>query len=79
LRVKVKLFGGLEKILNNVSVGETLEVELPDGNTVKDLLERIGIPEKESHTLLVNGLHAELDTVLQPSDRVSIFPPVGGG
>lgn len=77
--VKVRVFGGLEKLLKNISFGETFEVELLEGSTVRDLLKQVGIPEKKAHTILVNGLHAGLDTVLQPSDRIAVSPPVGGG
>ncbi len=47
--------------------------------TIADLLHRFGIPPAEVTSALVNGRHKELDYRLQDKDRVSLFPPVGGG
>ncbi len=54
-------------------------MEIADGFTPRMLLEKLNIPEKEVFTVLINGLHKDLDDVLCDGDRVSLFPPVGGG
>jgi molybdopterin converting factor small subunit len=46
---------------------------------VAGLIDSLGIPRSQVFTVLVNGRHAAMDAVLQPGDRVSLFPPVGGG
>lgn len=52
---------------------------LKDGETVRALAERLGIPVDEIKIVFVNGQAAELDRVLADGDRVGLFPPVGGG
>lgn len=59
-----------------------LSVELPDGATIRDALEKSGIllrcPDID---LTINkvgvwGKAAELDTVLEPESRVEIYRPI---
>jgi len=88
LKVSVRIFGDLRKIL-----GHRLEVTLPAGSTVSDLLEwldsgerSVGLPEKFKSSavyILLDGLNVELldgvDTALRDGAVVSILPPAGGG
>ncbi len=59
--------------------GEPLGVELEHGSTIKDLLEKMGIPQDQVFNILVDGRHQTFDNVLNEGERVSLFPPVGGG
>jgi len=79
LRLEVRVFGGLEKHIPGARFGQSIEVECPEGTTVAGLVDSLGIPRSQVFTVLVNGCHAAMDAVLQPGDRVSLFPPVGGG
>lgn len=49
------------------------------GETVLELVDRLGIPREEIKIVFVNGVTVELDKPLADGDRVGIFPPVGGG
>ncbi len=53
-------------------------LEVVDGATVGDVIERLGIPEGP-RVVFVNGRHADDDRVLAEGDRLAIFPPVAGG
>nr|WP_245574345.1 MoaD/ThiS family protein [Desulfovirgula thermocuniculi] len=79
LRLEVRVFSGLEKYIPGARFGQAIEVERPEGTTLADLVDSLGIPRDQVFAALVNGRHAPLDRVLQPGDRVSLFPPVGGG
>lgn len=79
MRVELRVFSGLEKFLPHKRFGEPLGVELPGGATLRDLLQQTGIPEDQVFTILVDGRHQSLDYVLNEGERVSLFPPVGGG
>jgi sulfur carrier protein ThiS len=54
-------------------------VEIPEGMTVKGLLENMGVPFEAVKVIFINGLHASGDEVLRDNDRVGVFPPVAGG
>ena len=49
------------------------------GETVAQLLARLGIPEGGAALIFVNNAHVKPDTVLKGGDTVGFFPPIGGG
>ena len=51
---------------------------LPDGSTIRNLLSKEAIPEKDVKLIFVNGQQAALDTVLHDGDQVGLGPAVGG-
>jgi molybdopterin converting factor small subunit len=51
---------------------------LPDGSTIRNLLSKEAIPEKDVKLIFVNGKQAALDTVLHDGDQVGLAPAVGG-
>jgi sulfur-carrier protein len=55
------------------------QVDALPGTTVLDLAQQTGIPDMEVKLIMVNGVAAKWDTVLQGDERVALFPPVGGG
>jgi len=79
MQVELRVFSGLEKFMPHKRFGEPLGIELDQGGTVRDLLEKTGIPEEQVFTVLVDGRHQPLGYVLHEGARVSLFPPVGGG
>jgi hypothetical protein len=49
------------------------------GNTVRELLASLKIPEFEVNIVFVDGIKGTLDSVLSGGERVGLFPPLGGG
>ncbi|RMF91947.1 MAG: MoaD/ThiS family protein [Candidatus Schekmanbacteria bacterium] len=77
--IEVRVYATLQKYVpkQDLKTGNKMSI---DGNTtIKSLLDNLGIPVEETKIIIVNGVHAELDTVLKDGDRVAIFPPVAGG
>jgi sulfur carrier protein ThiS len=57
-----------------------LEVELPPGATLEDLLKREGIVvDDENFLLVVNNRNVERDQVLKDGDDVDLIPAISGG
>ncbi|OIP91603.1 MAG: hypothetical protein AUK55_10840 [Syntrophobacteraceae bacterium CG2_30_61_12] len=54
-------------------------LEVPRGTSVRQLIQRLGLPEDEVKLVMVNGIVTKLDAVLEGDERVALFPPVGGG
>ena len=79
LQVEVRVFGGLEKFLSGVKFAQPFKVEISENATVGMLLKELEVPPEYIHAVLVNGRHADLEDRLFSGDRVSLFPPVGGG
>jgi len=57
-----------------------LEVELPIGATLQDLLKREGIVvDDDNFLLVVNNRNVERDQVLNNGDDVDLIPAISGG
>lgn len=54
-------------------------IHVAAASTLGDLLAHLGIRAEQAGMRLVNGLHSEVDRVLQDGDVVSLFPAMGGG
>lgn len=56
-----------------------VQLELSDGSTIRDVLKKLNISEKNAKILLVNSKVHDIDQKLNDQDHVFIFPPVAGG
>jgi molybdopterin converting factor small subunit len=54
-------------------------VEAEEGESLQDVVQRLGLPLREAKVIFVNGKHASLDQSLRDGDRIAVFPAVGGG
>lgn len=79
MKVEVSLFGTLAQYLPGGAQGRTVIMDCRDGVTVRQVIDRIGIPKPYPAMLLVNGIHADPDTQLQEGDLLALFPPLAGG
>ncbi len=77
--VRVKAYATLRRYLPGVALGAPIALELPEGLTVTDVLQQLGVPHDEIKLCFVNGRQRELDYCLSDADELAIFPPVGGG
>lgn len=74
MKAKIKLFATLRNGRFDIS-----DMELADGTTIFTLINSLNIEKKDAAILFINGIHAELDSVIKEGDEVAIFPPIGGG
>jgi molybdopterin converting factor small subunit len=79
VKIEVSLFGTLARYLPSGAQGRTVIMDCPDGVTVGQMIDRIGIPQPYPAMLLVNGIHADPDTQLQDGDLLALLPPLVGG
>ena len=59
--------------------GSTVELELPEGKSIADLLQALKLPIHQTKIVFVNGRSRDFDYKLSDGDHVGIFPPLGGG
>lgn len=79
ITITVKLFANLREFGSAKS-----ELELPDGSTIKSILERYKIPQEgERLIILINRKRQSYNNTyeypLKNGDLVAIFPLIGGG
>lgn len=79
MRVTVRVYATLCRYVPGIFAGTPIEIELPDGSTVADLIEQVEIPAREVKIAFVNGRTRPLDWLLESGDEAGIFPPIGGG
>jgi sulfur carrier protein ThiS len=77
MKVQVKLFGTLVQSIPGYDFERGMEVEIPSGSKIRDLLTRLGI--SESGVVAVDGLIMKGDEGLEGGSSVHIFQPVFGG
>lgn len=74
--VNVRLFAGLRERAG----AREVEVQLPEGASVDDLLaQMIDIVGDTPVVVALNRTYADTDTVVQAGDEVALVPPVSGG
>ena len=76
IEVMVKLFADLKKYGPEKSI-----TSVPEGSTVKKIIERYNIPKEEGKLIvMINGIPCHnKDCILNEGDVVAIFPPLAGG
>jgi len=88
MKVYVKLYATLVNSVSGpimaqyphgIRAGSRLEVELPEGSTLANLVDYLGLPRNEIKISFVNARSRELDYCLEAGDEVGMFPPIGGG
>lgn len=81
MRISVKFFAGCKDVVGRPA----LDVELPDGMTVSDVLDRLvrdypGLERyRRSLMIAVNAEYAGPDTRIHDGDELACIPPVSGG
>jgi molybdopterin converting factor small subunit len=79
MEIEVKLFATLREYLPKGSSRFSCKMKINVSTRVQDILLRLKIPEQIPKIILINGVHAKKDQVLNERDVLSIFPPVAGG
>jgi sulfur carrier protein ThiS len=84
MQITLKLFASLASYLPpNKKNGIEADIEVADGYTIGDMIERFNIPSKSAHLVMVNGVYIKPEQrdkhVLKANDALAICPPVAGG
>lgn len=78
MKIELRLFASLSRYMPEGWKGSPV-VEVPEGMTVRNLLEKIGVPPGAVKVIFINGVHAGFEEVIGEGDRIGVFPPVAGG
>jgi molybdopterin converting factor small subunit len=79
MMIHIKLLANYREHLPPEAKNGGVELDLPDGTTVREALSRFPIPLDDSSVIVVNGLTVDLDTPLAQGDIVSAFSAIAGG
>ena len=53
--------------------------DYPSAATVQEVIEDLDLPRQHFGIVLINEVHADVDTVLNEGDRLVLMPVVDGG
>ncbi len=79
MKVKVNLYGTLSQQVPGYQHSKGIEVELPDGATVKDLLVLLEISESQRAVVLMEGQILKPDDTVRAGAHVNVFQSIHGG
>lgn len=83
MKIHFKLFATLKEYLPEGTAGNQVELEIEEGTTAGDLIERYQLPPRLTHLVLINGHYIEptkrAQTMLHEGDALAIWPPIAGG
>ena len=79
MQIKVKLYGTLGRNLPDHDPIDGLTCDLPDGASVLDLIERLGVPRKKVGIISVDGSLVKDSWVLTAGNFVRLYRPIFGG
>jgi sulfur-carrier protein len=75
----VLLAATLRKYISGYDAASGHAMAIDQGTSVREVARLLAIPEPEVKLIMVNGAHADWETVLTGEERLALFPPVGGG
>ena len=80
MKVEVRLFANLAKLLPPGSQNKRATVTVKKGATIADLFDKLKLPLETTNVVMVNGVHrGDKGAELDEGDVVSVFPPIAGG
>ena len=79
MKIRVKLYGTLSQQIPGYQHSEGIEVEIPDGATVKDLLSGLKISESQGVAVAMEGRILKADDAILGGAPVHVLQPLSGG
>jgi len=82
MTVTLKLFASLSRFLPAEKQANQVQIEVPQGTSALEILDRYKVPAGQVHLVLVNGVFlppGEREQALAPGDELAVWPPVAGG
>lgn len=77
MRITVKTCAELQQY--SPQKGEAFTAEIPEGSTIRSLMESLEMPEHRVMLILHNGKKAKETERLADGDQVFFYPVIGGG
>ena len=80
MRIEIKLLTQFKEYLPDPGLaGNTRSITINGSGKIVDVFKELGIPLNVPKVIMLNDRHATIEDPLKEGDRVTVFPPVGGG
>ncbi|MBT3338695.1 MAG: hypothetical protein HN855_04240 [Anaerolineae bacterium] len=79
MKIRLKLISTYRELLPKGTQGNKIEIDVPEGTRVSDVMTQFNVPQDDSSVIVVNGLTVPLSTILVEDDEVTAFSAIAGG
>jgi sulfur-carrier protein len=79
MALKIFLNATLRQYVPGYNPYEGITLTVPPAATVAQVIHRLGLPPAEVTLIMVDGRRQEAAFILQGTERLGLFPPIGGG
>lgn len=79
IHIRIKLLGTLPSRFRHPYAAAGLDLKVPDGLTVGELVERLEIPKERVAMIAINGYLAKADDRIPDRAIVKLIQPIAGG
>lgn len=83
VHVEFKLYADLTRYLPPGASQQSIKVEMPEGSSIHDLMDRFQVPREQARLVICNGLFIppseRTSHRLRNRDVIALWPPVAGG
>ena len=83
MQITLKLYASLSEYLPEDSKKHKIVLDIPDNETVYDVIERYHVPRERAHLVLLNGVYLTSEqreqAIFKEDDTLAVWPPVAGG
>ncbi len=79
MMIHVKLIANFRDQLPPEAKNGVVELDVPQGTTVRETISRFDIPLDDTSVIVLNGLTVDMNTPLKEGDMVTAFSAIAGG
>ena len=79
MKVQVRLFGSLGQAFPGYQPGQGIEVEIPEGATIRDLLDLLGLSESRGAVVIAEGRILKEGDIVQGQVPLNVMQLIAGG
>ncbi len=79
MKVNVKLYGTLSRSFDAYDHLSGMEVAIPDGASIDDLLDRLNLAAERLGMIYMDGGRLDKKSPLEDGAQIKIFQPIAGG
>ncbi|MHB8779279.1 MAG: MoaD/ThiS family protein [Anaerolineales bacterium] len=79
MMIHVKLIANFRDQLPPEAKNGVIELDVPQGTTVREAISRFDIPLDDTSVIVLNGLTVDMNSLLKEGDMVTAFSAIAGG
>ena len=79
MKARIKLYGNLRKYYPDYNSTSGIDIEIPDGTKIRDLIQMLNISKDSVGIVSMDGILVKAGDHVNEGAEVKIFQPISGG